>query len=103
MLVWLSYSVHINAGQIFLKKRFPNAAGLHNVDLARTLSFIQSEPSFVQILNMYDSHWVCVTTIGWLQVKHGEVYNSMRTGDVCISTKECIAVLVNCQSKFDYL
>ena len=41
----------INAGQILLKKQFPNAAGLQNVDLARTLCFAQSEPSFIQILN----------------------------------------------------
>ena len=32
-----------------------------------------------------------------------KVYDSMRTSDVNISTKECIATLLNCQSKFVYI
>ena len=65
-------------------------------------SFTQNEPSFVQILNTYDSHWVCVTSIE-CKSNMVKVYDSMRTGDVCISTKECIATLSNCQSKFVYI
>ena len=32
-----------------------------------------------------------------------KVYDSMRTGDVCISSKECIATLLNCRSNFIYI
>ena len=93
---WLNDRL-INAGQILLKERFPDIGGLQNVDLARTLCFTQNEPSFVQILNTYDSHWVCVTSIG-CKANMVKVYDSMRTGDVCISTKECIATLLNCRA-----
>ena len=98
---WLNDRL-INAGQILLKERFPGVGGLQNVDLARTLCFAQNEPSFVQILNTYDSHWVCVTSIG-CKPNMVKVYDSMRTGDVSTSTKECIATLLNCQSKFVYI
>ena len=64
--------------------------------------FTQNEPSFVQILNTYDSHRVCVTSIE-CKSNMVKVYNSIRTGDVCISTKECIATVLNCQSKFVYI
>ena len=40
----------------------------------------------------YDSYWVCVTNIGCKPNKV-QVYNSMRTDNVSISTKECIAIL----------
>ena len=95
---WLNDRL-INAGQILLKERFPDIGGLQIVDLARTLCFTQNEPSFVQILNTYDSHWVCVTSIG-CKANMVKVYDSMRTCDVCISTKECIASLLNCRSNF---
>ena len=95
---WLNDRL-INSWQILLKERFPDIGGLQNVDLARTLCFTQNEPSFVQILNTYDSHWVCMTSIGCMV----KVYDSMRTGDVCISTKECIATLLNCRSNFIYI
>ena len=98
---WLNDRL-INAGQILLKRRFPDTSGLQNVDLAKTLCFTQNEPSFVQILNTYDSHWVCVTSIG-CKSNMVNVYDSMRTGDVSISTKECIATLLSCRSKFIYI
>ena len=76
--------------------------GLQNVDLPRILCFTQNEPSFVQILNTYDSHWVCVTSIE-CKSNMVKVYNSMRTDDVCISTNECITTVLNCQSKLVYI
>ena len=98
---WLNDSL-INAGQVLLKKQYPDAVGLQDVDLSRTLCFVQGEPAFIQILNTNDSHWICVTSIG-CKPNVVKVYDSMRTGNVCTSTKECIATLLNCQSKFVFI
>jgi Ulp1 family protease len=94
---WLNDRL-INAGMILLKNKFPHIGGLQDVILRRTLCFDCDGTPFVQILNTKESHWICVTNIG-CKPNSIRVYDSMKTGDVPLQTKECIAALLNCQSR----
>ena len=87
----------INAGLSLLKQRFPNMVGLKNVVSVRTCGFSEecSENEFVQIINCFGNHIVLITNKSCKQ-NEVKVYDSMRTGDLCIDGKEDIKkILVN--------
>ena len=94
---WLNDRL-INAGQILLQKKFPNIDGLQNVSLARTLSFVQQNGPFVQILNVDDSHWICATNKG-CKPNSLKIFDSRKTGEMSLQTKEIIAALLCCDRK----
>ena len=94
---WLNGSL-INAGQILLQKKFPNVHGFQNVCLARTLSFVQQRGPFIQILNVDDSHWVCVTNSN-CEVNSLKIFDSRRVGEVSLQTKEILATLLHCDKR----
>ena len=48
----------------------------------------------MQIINCFGDHWVCVTNKNCKQ-NEVKVYDSMRTGDLCLNGKGAIASLVN--------
>ena len=54
------------------------------------------------ILNCARNHWVCVSTFG---CPHGKinVFDSNRTGDISLTTREAIATLLNTTRKLIYL
>ena len=79
---WLTDSL-INAGQAFLKDKFPAVHGLQENSLS--LFQPQNDHKFVQILNCEDLHWVCISTIN-CKSQMVKVNDSMRTGDVPSST-----------------
>lgn len=54
----------INAGQQLLSSQFPHVGGFENVTLKHTLAFTVQTGEFVQVLNINDSHWVTISTIG---------------------------------------
>ena len=90
---WLNGRL-INAGQSLLKAKFPGTLGLQDVGRAQTCSFAEEEEGeFVQIINCFSNHWVCVTNKNCKQ-NEVKVYDSMRTGDLCPNGKEAIASLV---------
>lgn len=62
--------------------------GLQDVNNLDTLSFLVYE--FVQIVNCDNQHWMCVSTVEF-KVGINNVYNSMRTGDIPMKTKDGIA------------
>ena len=47
----------------------------------------------MQIINCFGDHWVCVTNKNCKQ-NEVKVYDSMRTGDLCLNGKEAIASLM---------
>ena len=58
---WLNDRL-INAGQSLLSAKFPDTLGLQDVGKAQTCSFVEEdEGEFVQIINCFSDHWVCVT------------------------------------------
>ena len=58
---WLNDCL-INAAQSLLKAKFPGTLGLQDVGKPQTCSFVdEGEGEFVQIINCFNNHWVCVT------------------------------------------
>ena len=101
---WLNDNLN-NFGQSLLKKKFPTIGGLNDVSLQHTLCFVPEDMDkpFVQILNTSGQHWICVTNRMCQDRNTVRIYDSLRTGDIAISTKECIAALINCQTQYIYL
>jgi len=91
----------INAGLSLLRQKIPNIVGLKNVVSVRTSGFSEEhrEDEFVQIINCFDNHWICITNKNCKQ-NEVKVYDSMRTGDVCINGKEIITLLVKTSRKY---
>lgn len=101
---WLNDRL-VNAGLALLKLKFPAVSMLEDVVRAQTGSFSEDEgvsSEFVQILNCFGDHWICVTN---KRCKPHEikVYDSMRTGDICHSAKEAIAVLAKSTKSYIFL
>lgn len=96
----------INAGLALLKVKFPAVLGLQDVARAQIGSFSEDQDlcngEFVQILNCFGEHWICVTN-KLCKPNEIKVYDSMRTGHVCTSTKEAIAVLLNSTKSYFFL
>ena len=98
---WLNDTI-INAGQVLIRKKFPNTSGLQDVILSNTLSFQPETKQFIQVLNCRDSHWVCATNTG-CKPNVVKIYDSMRTGNVSTSKKEEIATLLQSTEKRIFL
>ena len=73
----------MNARLSLLKQKFPNIVGLKNVVSVRTCGFSDEsgEDEFVQILNCFGNHWICITKKNCKQ-NEVKVYDSMYTGDL---------------------
>ena len=91
----------INIGQALIKDKFPTIGGFQSVIHSKTLTF-KPEKEFVQVLNCNNAHWVCATNIGCKQ-NVVKVYDSWRTGDVTMDTKEAIANLLQSGKQRIYL
>ena len=91
----------INAGLSLLKQKFLNIVGLKNVVSVRTCRFSDEsgEDEFVQIINCFGNHWICITNKKCKQ-NEVKVYDSIRTGDLCINGKEIITLLVKTSRKY---
>ena len=98
---WLNERL-INAGQTLIKEKFPNESGLQDVGRSDTCTFQVHDGEFVQLLNCHRSHWICVTNKN-SKSNEVKVYDSMRTGDIPLSTKEVIASLLNLRQTYIYL
>ena len=99
---WLNDCL-INAGQSLLKAKFPDTLGLQDVGRALTCNFAEEEEGeFVQIINCFDDHWVCVTNKNCKQ-NEVTVYDSMHTGDLCLNEKEAVTSLVRTSKKHFFL
>ena len=89
---WLNGRL-INAGQAMIKEKFPQISGLQDVGRSDTCTYEEEDGKFVQILNIHDTHWICVTTVD-SKFNEVKVCGSMCTGDIPMRTKEVIASLV---------
>ena len=86
-----------------MKEKFPHEIGLQDVGKSDTETFEEEDRNFVQILNCYNTHWICLTNI---DCKSNEV-------KVCIgqyvhwqypmNTKEVVTSLVNLSQRYLYL
>ena len=93
----------INARQSLLKAKFPDTLGLQDVVRAQTCSFAaEEEGEFVQIINSFDDHWVCVINKNCKQ-NEVKMYDSMCIGDLCLYRKEAVASLVRTSRKHFFL
>ena len=88
----------INCGMELLKLRYPHVKGLQDCTLSDTLNFEPIDGEFVQILNCDRKHWICVPTVGY-QPGKVNVFDSMRIGEIPLSTKEGIASLLGTTRK----
>ena len=95
---WLNDKL-INAGQIMLQEKFSSMHGLQNVFLVRTLSFVKQNSPFVQILNIDDSHWVCVAATTDCKFNSVKTFYSRKTGELLLQTKEAIATVLHCDKR----
>jgi len=75
--------------------------GLKNVVSVCTCGFLEvcSEKEFVQIINCFGNHWIRITNKSYKQ-NEVKIYDSMRTGDLCIDGKEIITLLVKTSRKY---
>lgn len=60
---WLSDNV-IAAAQLLRLQQFPHMSGLQSPVLQQTLAFQVHSGEFVQIVNIRNSHWCVVSTVG---------------------------------------
>ena len=88
----------INCGMELLKLRYPHIKGLQDCTLSDTLNFESIDGEFVQILNCDRKNWICVSTVG-CQPGKVNVFDSMRIGEIPLSTKEAIASLLGTTRK----
>lgn len=92
---WLT-DCHIHAAQILLKEQFPHISGMQAPTLAECQAFDLQPGEFVQILNVDQSHWLCVARIGSL-VDKIQVYDSLYQS-LPMAVKECVAGIVSTQN-----
>ena len=85
-----------------LKKKFPEVCGLHDVGKMQTGTFEQERSEFVQIMHCYESHWVLATNMNCKE-KQINIYDSNRSGDVSLDTKEAIASMVKTSHPYFFL
>ena len=98
---WLNERL-INAGQAMIKAKFPRISGLQDVGRSDTCTFEEEDGNFVQILNIHDTHWICVTNVD-SKSNEVKVYDSMCTGDIPMNTKEVVASLVRLSQTYIFL
>ena len=73
--------------------------GLYDVSLANILCYPdESHKDFIQFLNVRHSHWVCVSNKS-CNAGIIKIYDSLRTSDQPLSTKEVISALLHYQKK----
>ena len=72
---WLNDDI-INAARLMLKEQYPQVDGLQRTALAQKLAMEPQWGEFVQVLNVSQSHWVTISTIG-CEPGAINVYNSL--------------------------
>lgn len=60
---WLNDRL-IHAGQRLIQKEFPSVSGLQDPILSATLTFDVQRKEFIQIVNISNSHWICLSSLG---------------------------------------
>ena len=89
---WITDSI-INAGQSLLEKDYPHVGGLQPTFLARKFQFSVQRSEFVQILNVYGSHWLTISNIG-CPTGTINVYDSLPNCYLSSDTKRQIAAIL---------
>ena len=57
---WLTDSI-ITGGQMLLQKDYPHIGGLQPTVLSTKFQFYVQRGDFIQILNVYGSHWITIS------------------------------------------
>ena len=94
---WLTDGV-MSAGLHLLKKNFPLVGGLQPTSMAYTHGFDIQRGDFVQVLNVYGSHWITVSNIG-CPTGTVDVYDSLLSRTLSSHTKKHIASILYLTSK----
>ena len=71
-------------------------------EVTHVYTFEEEDGTFVQILNIHDTHWICVTNVD-SKSNEVKVYDSMCTGDIPMNTKEVVASLVRLSQTYIFL
>ena len=85
-----------------MKAKFPNVSGLQHVGRGDTCTFDEEVGCFIQIVNCRNSHWICATSIN-CKPNEVRIFDSMRTGDIPLSTKEVVASLMELSQTYIFL
>ena len=86
---WLTDSI-ITAGQILLRKENQNIGGLQPTILSENFQFSIQKEEFVQILNVNNSHWLTISSIGCPKGTIN-VYDSLSSNGLSTRTMRVIA------------
>ncbi len=89
---WLTDSI-ITAGQILLRKENQNSGGLQPTILSENVQFSIQKEEFVQILNVNNSHWLTISSIGCPKGTIN-VYDSLSSNSLSTRTMRVIAEIL---------
>lgn len=89
---WLTDGV-MSAALHLLKKKYPLIAGLQPTSMADTHGFDIQRGAFVQVLNVYGSHWITVSSVG-CPTGTVNIYDSLPNCALYSRTKRQIASIV---------
>lgn len=95
--MWLN-DKHINAAQYLLKQQFPLIQGFQDTLLQKRNGFSVEPGEFIQIINMAESHWVTLSTLGLQQQGTIRLYDSMKARGISSEIQQIIASLL-CTTK----
>ena len=87
----------VTAAQLLIQQKYPQYKGLQSPILGETLAFDVHPDGvkFVQVLNVHQSHWITVTSIGCDTSDHQvKVYDSLPSTDVPLRTKQQIGSML---------
>ena len=88
---WLSDNL-ISAAQSLLRNDYPNVGGLQPTIFGETLNFEVQKGKFVQVLNVYGSHWITISNMCSSDVV--SLYGSMQSCTLGSQTKRQIASIL---------
>ncbi len=83
---------HIAAAQALLKQKFSQQNGLQNTVDVADLHYSCSADNFVQIVNLSNTHWVCVSNLN-CKPDEVDVYDSLYATP-CYTLKEQVAAIL---------
>lgn len=94
---WLSDGV-MSVALFLLKEKYPHIHGLQPTSMAVTYGFDIQRSGFIQILNVYGSHWVTISNIG-CPTGTVNLYDSLPNCELYSRTKREIASIIYATSK----
>ena len=97
--MWLN-DEHIDHAQHLLGKGFTSISGFQSTVVFESTQIKCPKSKFIQILNVYNNHWVTVSNVDCKNANEIKIYDSMKSSRLETSDKfNCqVAALMNCSS-----